>query len=46
MRKSILILVLTVVVASVFSSCSSSRGVGSSRSGCNMSKGFVGYGSR
>lgn len=39
MRKTILILVLAVAAVSVFTSCASSKG------GCNMSKGYVGYGS-
>jgi hypothetical protein len=39
MRKTIVILVLAIVVASVFTSCASSKG------GCYMSKGYVGYGS-
>jgi len=38
MRKTIVILVLAIAVACSFTSCASSRG------GCNMSKGFVGYG--
>jgi hypothetical protein len=38
MRKTIVILVLAIAVASVFTSCASTRG------GCNMSKGYVGYG--
>lgn len=46
MRKSILIIVLAVAVASAFASCSSSRNFGSAKNGCNMSKGFIGYGSR
>lgn len=39
MRKTIVILVIATAVATAFSSCASSRG------GCNMSRGFVGYGS-
>lgn len=39
MKKSILILVLAIAVAASFTSCASSKG------GCNMSKGYVGYGS-
>jgi hypothetical protein len=39
MRKTILVLVLVMAVAAAFSSCASSRG------GCKMSQGFVGYGS-
>ena len=46
MRKSILILVLGIAVASVFASCSSSRNFSAKSNGCNMSKGFIGYGSR
>lgn len=38
MRKSILILALVITVAAVFTSCASSKG------GCNMAKGYVGYG--
>ena len=38
MKKSVLILVLAIAVASVFTSCASSKG------GCNMSRGYVGYG--
>ena len=39
MRKTILIFVLAMAVASVvFTSCASSRG------GCKMSQGYVGYG--
>lgn len=38
MRKKIVIFVLFVAVAAAFTSCASSRG------GCNMSKGYVGYG--
>jgi hypothetical protein len=46
MRKTILILVIAMAVASAFSSCSSSRGgMSSARGGCKMSQGFVGYGS-
>ncbi|MHA4811931.1 hypothetical protein ACX0G9_27795 [Flavitalea flava] len=39
MRKSILIIVLAIAVASVFTACASSRG------GCKMSQGYIGYGS-
>jgi hypothetical protein len=38
MRKTIVILVLAIAVAAAFSSCASSKG------GCNMSRGFSGYG--
>lgn len=39
MKKTILILVLSMAVASVvFTSCASSRG------GCKMSQGYIGYG--
>jgi hypothetical protein len=38
MKKSVLILVLAIAVASVFTSCASSKG------GCFMSKGYIGYG--
>lgn len=38
MKKSILIVVLAVAIAAAFTSCASSRG------GCNMSRGYVGYG--
>ena len=41
MRKTIVIVALFVAVAAVFTSCASSRG---SRGGCNMSRGYVGYG--
>ena len=38
MRKTIMILALALAVATAFTSCASSKG------GCNMSRGFVGYG--
>lgn len=38
MRKSILILALALAVASVITSCASTKG------GCAMSRGFAGYG--
>ncbi|HEY4109067.1 hypothetical protein [Puia sp.] len=40
MRKTILILVMAMAVASAFTSCATT---GSSRSGCKMSQGYVGY---
>jgi hypothetical protein len=39
MRKTIVILVIAMAVAASFTSCASSRG------GCKMSQGFIGYGS-
>ena len=38
MRKTIAILAIVMAVASAFTSCASSRG------GCAMSQGYVGYG--
>ena len=38
MRKTIVILVIVMAVATAFTSCASSRG------GCAMSQGYVGYG--
>jgi hypothetical protein len=40
MRKTIVILVLAMAVATAFTSCASSY---NSRSGCKMSQGYVGY---
>jgi hypothetical protein len=39
MRKTILVLMIAVAAAAAFTSCASS-----SRSGCAMSAGYVGYG--
>ncbi len=41
MRKTILIVVLMAVVGAVFSSCATYRN--SEKSGCSVTKGFVGY---
>ena len=38
MRKTILILAIATAIATAFTSCASSRG------GCAMSQGYVGYG--
>jgi hypothetical protein len=38
MRKTIIFLVIAMAVATAFTSCASSRG------GCAMSSGFIGYG--
>jgi hypothetical protein len=38
MRKTIIFLVIAIAVATAFTSCASSRG------GCAMSAGYVGYG--
>jgi hypothetical protein len=38
MRKTIIILVIVATVATAFASCASSRG------GCAMSQGYIGYG--
>ncbi|HLZ88876.1 MAG TPA: hypothetical protein VKQ52_16590 [Puia sp.] len=40
MRKTIVILVIATVIATAFTSCATSY---SSRSGCKMSQGYVGY---
>ena len=42
MRKTIVILVLAMAVATAFTSCASTYGSGS-RGGCKMSQGYVGY---
>jgi|GEM_PF-698530 len=43
MRKSVLLIAVIAMAASVFTSCASYRSTG--RYGCESTKGYVGYGS-
>ena len=44
MRKSVLIIAIFAVVATLFTSCASYNSTG--KSGCKATQGYVGYGSR
>jgi len=41
MRKTIVIVAIAIIAAATFSSCASTYGT--SRNGCKMSQGYVGY---